>query len=164
MQPSPSVRKLVDFDEHWECPFVNGIMFPDGTIQCLDVTVKWERPTVFTIGQGEQTSLQQLEETAPIHWTSCGVLTQLIDEPTGLKILAGESDWGSDGFVAVLDMRTRQLVWLARFDCSNPFGALAVHGDAIHATSTIGCTWTFPLHAPARCFVACGEFFLPHKH
>lgn len=96
-----------------------------------------------------------MAETEPLDWTSCAVLTQLIGESASLEILAGESDWGSDGFVAVLERNTRQLVWLAWFDCSNPFARLAVHGEVLEATSTLGCTWTFPLHARANCFVTC---------
>ena len=146
------MHQITDFADHLECPSVNGILFADGTVQCLNVAVEWGPPAVFTIDQGEQTSLQRLEEIGHIHWKSCCVLAKLYNEPTGLEILAGESTWGSDGFVAVLNASSRQLVWLALLDCSNPFCSLSIHGEMLQAISTMGYIWTFPLYAPASCF------------
>ena len=35
---SPAMKELVDFAEHFECALVNGIQFPEGTSQGLNIT------------------------------------------------------------------------------------------------------------------------------
>ncbi len=146
---------LATFAEYLECYSVNGIQFPDGAVHCLRVTLAGKGWDEYTVEAGAQTTLQQLETAGAMSGNSCAVMAQLTDAATGFHIMAGECNWGSDGFVAVLDGRTRRLMWLAWFDCSNPFHALTLHDGALQATSTSGCTWTFPLHAPANCFVRC---------
>ena len=149
---------LATFADHLECYSVNGIQFPDGTVQCLHVTVAWRRPTTYTIAAGERTTLQQLEAADALYENGCGVMAELTDTATGLHVLAGECfGHGGDGFVAVIDAATNGLRWLAWFEDSNPFRELALDGADLLATSTLGCRWRFPLADPANCSVVCLE-------
>lgn len=72
-----------------------------------------------------------------------------------IKILAGEGSYGSDGFLAVFETNTDQLMWLAFFKSSNPFNKVRVVGNEIYAFSTIGCVWRFDVKDPIRCSVKC---------
>ena len=146
---------LATFADHWACYSVNGIQFPDGTVQCLHVTVAWGTPTKYTLAAGERTTLQQLEAADALYENSCGVMAELTDAASGLHVLAGECNLGGDGFVAVIEAATNRLRWLAWFDSSNPFGELTLDGTDLLATSTLGCRWRFPLADPVNCSVVC---------
>ena len=147
---------LATFADHLACYSVNGIQFPDGTVQCLLVTLAWGTPTKYTLEAEERTTLLQLEAEGPLYENSCAVLAKLTDAASGLHVLAGECfGHGGDGFVAVIDAATNRLRWLAWFENSNPFGELTLDGTALLATSTLGCRWRFPLADPANCSVVC---------
>lgn len=147
---------LATFADHLECYSVNGIQFPDGTVQCLLVTMAWATPTKYALEAGERTTLQQLEAANALYENSCAVMAKLTDAASDLHVLAGECfGHGGDGFVAVIDAATNRLRWLAWFENSNPFGELALNGTDLLATSTLGCRWRFPLADPANCSVVC---------
>lgn len=162
MAPSDKnhMRELINFASHYDCPQVNGLMFPDGKIHLLVIEVDWSSPPVYKLTPGEETSLQALSEKRELAWNSCCVLAHLQAPHEGLDILAGEClNHGGDGFVAVIMTETQQLVWLALFDCSNPFIRLERDGQLLKATSSAGCVWTFGLDNPIQCEVVCNGSF-----
>ena len=63
-------------------------------------------------------------------------------------MVSGESDYGSDGFVAVLNLSTKELKWIAFFDSSNPFDNLRLVGNSLYAISTSNYVWEFNLDNP----------------
>ena len=147
------MRKIVDFIEHLECPLLNGIIFPDETIQLLNIHINKGIPQKYTIQTALKTSINILNNKNELWWTSCTILFKLIDQKYSIEIVTGEAGYGSDGFVAVIDLKSRKLIWLAFFDCSNPFDKVNVIDQEIYATSTLGCVWKFKIKNPIDCSV-----------
>src|SRR5207244_13625753 len=54
-----------------------------------------------------------------------------------LCVFAGEGAHGSEGFVAVTQITAGQLVWLAYFDCSNPFEKVALEDGIVMPVSNL---------------------------
>lgn len=144
---------IKDFWHHQESPFVNGVVYPDGVIQLHKVNVDWGPPVRYSIEVGCKTSMLALEEAGGLNWNDCAVLSQLCVKDKNVEIIAGESDYGSDGFVAVVNATNHELIWLAFFNCSNPFDQLQMHGDELWAWSTSGCVWRFPICSPDKVVV-----------
>jgi hypothetical protein len=140
---------MAAFTAHQECPSVDGIIFPSGEIQLIETAVDWGPPTTYKLNCGRRTSVNELFQQGELRWSDCAVMCQFADSGRKIKVVSGEADHGSDGFVALLDERER-LKWIAFFTSSNPFSAIRLHRDEIWATSTLGITWIFPLEEPAQ--------------
>lgn len=69
------------------------------------------------------------------------------------EFVAGESDYGTDGFVAALHGEAKQLRWMAFFDSSNPFSALELADGVLRAQSTSGLVWCFSTNDPTSVHV-----------
>lgn len=147
------VKKIVDFIEHLECPLINGIIFPDETIQLLDIQINKGIPKKYTIQTALKTSINILNNKRELYWTSCAILFRLIYQKYSIEIIVGEAGYGSDGFIGVIDLKSRKLIWLAFFDCSNPFDKVKVIKQEIYATSTLGYVWKFKIKNPIDCSV-----------
>ncbi len=118
------MKKLLNFIDHQKSPLINGVVFPDGVVQIVNIAVSWESPVNYIFTRGPITSLENLSKEKEIAWINCAILVNLVDESLGIDFLAGEADQGSDGFLAAIDHNDRKLLWLAFFDCSNPFNKL----------------------------------------
>jgi hypothetical protein len=149
------MKIVTDFVDHLECPTVDGIIFPDGGIQTFDIKVNWNTPKSFKIKIASRTTIQILENEGNLHWNNCAVLATKVSFEYSIEVIAGEGNFGSDGFIGVLDLETRKLIWLAFFTCSNPFDKITIIGDEIHAKSTVNCIWRFRLKDPLTPFVEC---------
>lgn len=149
------MKKIIDFVEHLECPSINGIIFPDDTIQLLDVRVDWENPINYTIEITSKTSIKNLRDKGELWWSSCAILVELVDLKHSIEVIAGEGGYGSDGFISVIDSSSKKLIWLAFFKCSNPFDEIKIIDEEIHAKSTIGCLWKFKIKNPVHCMTKC---------
>jgi hypothetical protein len=71
-----------------------------------------------------------------------------------LIVAAGEGGQDGDGFVALLSGPDGRLEWLAFFDDSQPFEAVAFDADEVVARTAAGRELRFPVGAPERLVVA----------
>ncbi len=149
------MKKIANFTEHLESPSINGIIFSDETIQLIDVDVNWEQPKRYTLKTTSKVSIDILRKKGELRWNDCAVLTTLTDKTHSIQVIAGEGDYGSDGFISVADLNSKATLWIAFFDCSDPFSELKVVGEEIHALSTSGCVWRFKINDPADCTIDC---------
>ncbi|HVD98413.1 MAG TPA: hypothetical protein VNB90_09435 [Cytophagaceae bacterium] len=149
------MNKIIDFINHLECPSVDGIIFPDETVQLLSVKVDWGLPINYTINMASKTSIKILNDKGELHWNSCAILVRLINQKYSIEIIAGEGDYGSDGFVGIMDFATKKMIWIAFFNNSNPFEEVKVIDEEIYAKSTLGCIWRFKIKNPIDCIVEC---------
>lgn len=130
-------------------------MFPDETIQLLDVTLSWGPPIAYNIIPSSKTTITSYSQQTEIWWTSCGILADTIDENNSIRTLAGEASYGSDGFIAVINLNTSKLIWLAFFQSLNPFNQIKLIDAKIYAASTLGCIWQFDIKNPIQPIVSC---------
>ncbi|MHC4675293.1 MAG: hypothetical protein ACYTBZ_22640 [Planctomycetota bacterium] len=147
------MNDMKDFGDHQQCPSVDGIVFATGEIQQINVDVDWGPPVSYRLKLGTKTSINELENNQLLYWSDCAILASMIYEERQIEVVAGESDHGSDGFVAVMSNKSKNLKWLAFFTCSNPFSRLEIDNNQILATSTLGITWVFPVNKPEAVIV-----------
>ena len=86
-----------------------------------------------------------LKKQADFNWYSCAILPTLINEDSDIKAISGEGKYGSDGFIAVLRLKTEELIWCAFFNESNPFDEIEILCTEINVRSTLGCLWKFKI-------------------
>jgi hypothetical protein len=98
----------------------------------------------------ETTTIVELERSGKLFWSDAIILGETLSFDGMVTAVCGEGDHGSDGFVAVLSAESRKLLWLAAFDCSNPFDSVEFIGAAVYAQSTLGKVWRFPLAEPCN--------------
>lgn len=139
--------RLLDFKDHQKCPGINGISYPNGDVQLIDITVDWKYPVLYEIKLGLKTSIAELERENKLSWNDCVICDQIVTEEPEIEILCGEGNLGADGFIAVINASDK-LDWVAFFDCSNPFLKLAFKEGIIYAESSLGHIWKLPLQSP----------------
>ncbi len=149
------MKNIENFIEHLESPSLNGIIFPDGLVKMLEIKVEWFPKINYHIRIQEESSIDILEAKGTLYWNDCAVMVSLIDERISVEVVAGEGDYGSDGFVGVVDLKSKRLIWLAFFNCSNPFNRLEIKNKELFATSTNGCLWKFKIENPVDFIVEC---------
>lgn len=149
------MKEIENFVDHLECPSLNGIVYPDGKIQLINLLVNWGSPTSYKLLLGNQTSISALEEQGNLSWSGCTILHSTENVTLGIKAICGEGDYGSDGFLAVFDLTLGQLKWLAFFNSSNPFDKIKIEKKYISAFSTAQCQWNFKLDDPVSIDVQC---------
>ena len=149
------MKEIADFIYHLQCPSVDGIISPNGKIQLLDVRIDWGPPVKYDVRAGLESSIDELQNKGELRWSDCAILNSLQDQENEIEILSGEADYGSDGFLAVVGLTTRKLIWLAFFNSSNPFSKVKINDGYIYATSTNNCLWKFSFKNPLLCTVEC---------
>ena len=149
------MKKIANFINYLECPSINGIIFPDETVQIIDIEVDWESPINYTIKKISKSSINALSSKGNLNWNDCAIIVNYVDKKHSIEIIAGEGDYGSDGFVGVIDLDSRKLIWLAFFNCSNPFNEIEVVDEEIYAKSTNDCLWKFKIKEPISFVVDC---------
>ncbi|WP_426586044.1 hypothetical protein [Mucilaginibacter sp. R-33] len=142
------MNKIEGFIHHLECPSVNGIIFSDRTIQLFEVEISWERPTEFKLQTSSTTSIDDLEKTGELYWSSCAILDEFIDETGSIKAFCGEASHGSDGFIGIMDLNKEKVIWIAFFNSSNPFNKVTIEDEQVTAVSTIKNVWKFNINKP----------------
>jgi hypothetical protein len=139
------MNSLISFWLKGECPILNGVMFSDGSVECVE---PYDQPrpagAISLVGKGRT----QLQSHIPLESTGLMPLCRCEDKAKGIVVTAGEAGMGSDGFVAVADL-SNQLQWIAFFDFSNPFISVEVSGDEVVSRNNLGETWRFPLAHPS---------------
>jgi hypothetical protein len=142
------MKEIENFIAHLECPLINGIIFPDTTIQLFEMEVSWEKPVEFKIQASSTTSIDDLEKDGELWWCNCAILDEYVDETDSIKVFCGEGSHGSDGFVSVMDLKKEKVVWVAYFTSSNPFYKVTIKEEQVIAVSTLDCVWKFNLDRP----------------
>ena len=146
---------MENFVDHLECPSVEGIIFPNGIIQMFDVKINRGSPTIYKIKMKSKTSIDELQIKGNLEWNSCAIIDRLKDTKNNIEVISGECDYGSEGFLAVVNLNTEKLIWLAFFHNSNPFSHLKMDGKIICAMGTYNCFWKFNLENPTSFSVEC---------
>lgn len=141
---------IADFIYHQEYPNVSGIIFPDGFIQLVNVSVKWETFPSFQVELDGSTTVETLKSQGQLSWSDGAILGKTISDDGAFEAVCGEGDFGSDGFVAVVHADSQKLAWLAAFNCSNPFNFISFKEACVCAESTTGTVWCFPLNYPCQ--------------
>ncbi|WP_321279993.1 hypothetical protein [Marinifilum fragile] len=144
------MEKILNFVDNLECPAINGITYSDGRVIPVKLIVDWESPINYKIELEKESSIKKIAKNKGLRWNDCAVLSNLTNIEKGIEIFAGEGDYGSDGFLAVINLTNKKLKWIAFFDFSNPFNQLSLNGDVIYAVSTNNCIWKFPLNSPSQ--------------
>lgn len=144
------MQKIKDFWKHQESPSINGIIYPDESIQLIIITIDWGPPVKYSFELGTQTSISELESKNELEWSDCAVMARLNLQDKNFEVLSGEASYGSDGFIAVINSSNHELCWLAFFNCSNPFNKLEVEGNELRVWSTHGNLWSFPIDSPSQ--------------
>lgn len=144
------MNEIADFLDHQEYPNVSGIIFPDGFIQLVTVSVDWGVPPNFQAELDGTTTVETLKSQGQLSWSDGAILAETVSDDGAFKAVCGEGDFGSDGFVAVVHTETQKLVWLAAFNCSNPFNHVSFKESSVCAESTLGAVWRFPLNDPSQ--------------
>jgi len=140
------MRSLESFWLEEQSPILNGVMFADGFVECI---APYDQPrpagTIHLVANGRTS----LAAHAPLGATGITPLCRAEDRAKGIVVIGGEAGMGSDGFVAATNL-SNQLRWIAFFDFSNPFVAVALLGEEVVATNNLGEVWHFPLENPSR--------------
>ncbi len=144
------MTEIADFLEHQEYPNVSGIIFPDGLIQLVAVSSDRGTPLGFQAQLDGTTTTETLESQGKLSWSDGAILGRTVSGDGIFEAVCGEGDYGSDGFVALVNTATKKLVWLAAFNCSNPFNFVSFKEDCLCAESNLGNVWSFPLSDPSQ--------------
>ena len=142
------MNKILDFLKYQECPSINGIIFPNEKINPIRLNVNWGPPIKYEIEKLRETSLKEIEIKGELFWNDCSILCEYEYDLMNIKAIGGEGDYGSDGFVAVINLLTDELMWIAFFELSNPFNKIKIEEGFVLAYSTLNCLWRFPLSSP----------------
>ena len=141
-------------DEHWSrgfCPIINGIVFSSGKIDWVNIELRsTPGSTQFHLTPGTSTSLEDLEKEDDLEWTTVITLSECQSQRLNLKVICGEGGLGSDGFVAVSEFSSKDLLWIAFFECSNPFIKIHLQNGVVTAETTLGNSWVFPVFSPEK--------------
>jgi hypothetical protein len=129
-----------------ECPILNGVMFADGFVQCVEPCEQPRPLGIITLVAKERTPIEQ---HTPFETTGLIRLCRAEDQRRGLVVIGGEAGMGSDGFVALTDT-SNQLRWIAFFDFSNPFVSVKLFSDKVIGENNLAETWRFSLENPSQ--------------
>jgi hypothetical protein len=136
----------------WETrrwPVRSGIYFADENVVLLDISMPWEtKDKKVSVSVLKSARLDDVNEFPAPERTH---LIQLCEQPypeLKLSVIGGEAAHGSEGFIAVTDLETGKLVWLAYFNSSNPFESVSVSQGLVTGVSNLGHKWNFPINQP----------------
>ncbi len=129
------------------CRIENGIFF------ATDQAILLEGRPQTGYRAAAQVPLASLIERDPEGWTDVVANPGCQVEASGLIVSAGATSWEGEGFIAVHQAVTGDLVWLLHLCESEPFVELRLAGETILAVSTAypnSYRWRIPLHDPAQ--------------
>lgn len=151
------MNEIVNFISNLEAPIINGVVYPSGDLTLLDIQINWDLPIKYKVLGAFHTTVNDFVVKNDLYFSSCTITSHIVCNSESIEIFAGEGSYGSDGFVAVADSGSKKLIWLAFFECSNPFIDLTIKGKVIYATSTLNCLWMFDIDNPSKVTIKCGD-------
>ncbi len=141
--------ELENFITNLKCPKITGITFPDGRLKLLNLKIDWKNsPVTYEVSYGGETNVREKQRTGELEWNYCFPLVKLDGINNGISVLGGECDYGSDGFLALIDTNNDKLIWVAFFFYSNPFYKVSIDDNFVYAKSTMDSLWKFPIQNP----------------
>lgn len=129
MNADMELSYLAKHDEH---PVVNGILFPDGTVEHYEICTDRQH----------RRFLQK--ETAPadsMQYSFFGINRTYAFPELDVCIAIGEGSWGGDGFLCAETASAHAFLWLISFEESNPFVSLERNGDRLLVKNNLGEVW-----------------------
>lgn len=98
-------------------------------------------------------SASSLIETEPDGWADLTALLSCHTEKNGLAVLGGETSWEGDGFLALVEAESNNLIWVMHLYQSEKFVKVDIDGENILAVSEEyphKYRWQIPLYNPER--------------
>jgi hypothetical protein len=135
-------------------PVLNGVLSSDGRLVKMSVR-HWLGPD-----RSIRAGLQQEGEgvvdfaEAQLQWVHAGIYAELLLAGAQYQAVCGDGGLDGDGFVALVDVPSMNLIWLAFFEDSGGFLKLEEIGPEIRATATDGLVWSFPVATPQAAYIA----------
>jgi hypothetical protein len=121
-------------------------MFSDGFVECVERIDQPRPPGTITLVASERTFITDHE---PLDLVSIFPMCQAEDKKMGIVAIGGDTSMGNEGFVAATDL-SKQLLWIAFFDFSNPFVSVEFNETEILAKNNHRELWHFPIQHPSR--------------
>lgn len=145
--------------EREQCVPVSGIHEPSDLISCLDFKrVSDEEVRSFV---ANQMSANEIYSKDPSNLADL-FIGEGVAGPRRMRVAAGETSAGSEGFVAV--SIERDLLWLAFFDFSNPFEPASIrilNEDSFAVMTNHRADWIFRFDEPTNITARKGDFGWP---
>lgn len=136
-------------------PFFDGILFGDGAIVLMEHRADCEKPDgPPTVRSLARSTLESFLEYNQNRWTLMTPLASSRWESEGISLTCGEGgSMGTNGFVAVRDLKDGRLWWAALFQDSSPFKEVTLENGEVVAISANSYRWRFPLDRPELAWV-----------
>lgn len=128
-----------------EIPITNGIIYPDGRVELLDVEIFAGKKVV---RHNVSTTLQELYGSNDIDCSSIIINCQISSSNGKYEIYGGEGSFGGDGFVAVTSEGGQKLEWIAFFEDSNPFVELQTDEEFVYGVTSLNDKWALNIMNP----------------
>ena len=95
-------------------------------------------------------SVASLIKNKEDYWTHLIAVPDCYAEKNGYVIIGGETSWEGDGFIALIEAVSNNLIWVMHLDQSEGFREACIENDYILATSAeyYGYRWRIPLKNP----------------
>jgi len=131
MTTIPSLSKLWEKEE---CPLVDGFIFSDGTIIKFDIANI--SPGKLQFEEIGITSIVELHNHDSENYKNLYHSTiQKVHQ--SYKYMVGEGSWGGDGYVACLDLKTDEILWIFTSDRINPIIDIEFSNNKIIAKNNL---------------------------
>jgi hypothetical protein len=114
MTTIPSINELW---KNEECPLVDGVIFNDGTVIEFSTTNSLSGGLIFDVKR--KTDLKEILQNNPDNY-KCLYHSALEKIHESNRYTAGEGSWGGDGYIACLDLKTNDVLWIFTSDKINP--------------------------------------------
>ncbi len=128
------------------CRVEDGIFFANDEF----VPLEGEPSSGFTAAP--RGSIHELLANRPDGWTKCWELVDVACDDN-CRILAGETAWEAEGFVALIDSQTKSLMWIIHLHSSEPVKEVQLSDGIIRAVSAeypFRFEWRIPIDAPEQ--------------
>lgn len=128
---------------------VNGVTWGGGRVLLLEcLTARGREGTRLSVAPLAETTVDSILGFSPQRWTAVTELASCLDGSASLRFSAGEGSMGADGYVAATQVSDGSLLWVAFFDCSNPFLTVRIDGQRVIAVSSLDFEWSYPIDRP----------------
>ena len=123
---------------------VNGVTESSGVVHAIEPI---DSPRLLPV-KLNQKSVCNEDVFGDLSCTHAIILSETSNSEHEITVFVGECGMGADGFVAVEELNTKNLRWIAFFDFSNPFHSVAIEKNLILATNNLNEEWQFAIESP----------------
>ncbi len=97
-------------------------------------------------------SVASLIENKEDYWTHLYAVPSCHTEKNGFVVVGGETSWEGDGFIALIEAVSNNLIWVIHLEQSEGFREVCIENEYILATSAeyYGYRWKIPLKNPEK--------------